>query len=101
MTTDTNVKAAALRSLHVPGEPAVLPNAWDVASARAIERAGFPAVATSSAAISDCLGGADGEAAPVEAMLAAATRIAQAVAVPVTVDFERGYRLEPADLVEQ
>jgi len=94
-------KAASLRAQHVPGQPVVLPNAWDAASARAIERAGFAAVATSSAAIAECLGHPDGEQAPVGEMLAAATRIAHAVAVPVTVDFERGYRLAPAELVER
>ena len=94
-------KAAALRALHVPGQPVVLPNAWDAASARAIERAGFPGVATSSAAIAECLGHPDGEQAPVDQMLAAAERIAGSVAVPVTVDFERGYRLAPAELVER
>jgi 2-methylisocitrate lyase-like PEP mutase family enzyme len=66
-----------------------------------IEEAGFPAVATSSAAIASTLGWGDGEAAPVEDMLAAAGRIASAVSVPVTVDFERGYRLPPAELVER
>ena len=41
-------RAAALRALHVPGDPVVLPNAWDAASARIVEAAGFPVVATSS-----------------------------------------------------
>ncbi len=99
--TDTKDKAAILRALHVPGEPVVLPNAWDAASARAIERAGFPGVATSSAAVAACLGWGDGEAAPVEQMLAAAAAIARSVEAPVTVDFERGYRLGPAELVER
>jgi 2-methylisocitrate lyase-like PEP mutase family enzyme len=98
--TNTNDKAAALRALHVPGTPVVLPNAWDAASARAIERAGYAGVATSSAAISDTLGWDDGEAIPVEEMLAAATRIARSVTVPVTLDLERGYRLDAAELVE-
>jgi 2-methylisocitrate lyase-like PEP mutase family enzyme len=78
-----------------------MPNSWDAASARMIEEAGFPAVATSSAAIAATLGWGDGEAAPVEDMLAAAGRIAGAVSVPVTVDFERGCRLRPAELVER
>lgn len=100
-TTSPNQKAALLRGMHVPGEPVVLPNAWDAASARIIEGAGFPGVATSSAAISACLGWDDGEAAPVEAMLTSAGYIAHAVAVPVTVDFERGYQLSPEQLVER
>jgi 2-methylisocitrate lyase-like PEP mutase family enzyme len=94
-------KAAALRALHVPGDPLVLPNAWDAASARLVEAAGFPVVATSSAATAAVLGYEDGEWTPVEEVLAAAARIARAVRVPVTVDFERGYRLAPAELVER
>jgi 2-methylisocitrate lyase-like PEP mutase family enzyme len=103
MTIDPNAigKAAALRALHVAGHPVVLPNAWDAASARLIEAAGFPAVATSSAAIGAVLGWGDGESAPVAEMLAAAGRIARSVSVPVTVDFERGYGLKPAELVER
>jgi 2-methylisocitrate lyase-like PEP mutase family enzyme len=100
MSTDTT-NAVTLRELHVPGEPLVLPNAWDAASARFVEAAGFPVVATSSNAIADVLGYEDGEGAPVEEALAAAARIVQAVRVPVTVDFERGYRLAPAELVER
>jgi 2-methylisocitrate lyase-like PEP mutase family enzyme len=92
-------KAAALRALHVPGSPLVVPNVWDAASARTVEAAGFPVVATSSAAIAPVLGYDDGEAAPVEEMLAAVARIASAAGVPVTADLERGYGLEPAELV--
>lgn len=99
--TTSNDKAARLRALHVPGRPVVLPNAWDVASARMVEEAGFPAVATSSAAFAAVLGWPDGEGVPVADVLAAAGRIARAVAVPVTVDFERGYGLRPAELVER
>jgi 2-methylisocitrate lyase-like PEP mutase family enzyme len=90
-----------LRSLHVPGTPLVLPNAWDVASARAVVEAGFRAVATSSSAVADALGYEDGEGAPADEMLGAAARIARAVDVPVTVDAEAGYRMEPAELVER
>jgi Phosphoenolpyruvate phosphomutase len=72
-------KAATLRALHVPGDPLVLPNAWDAASARMVEAAGFPVVATSSFATARILGYDDGEAAPVEDVLAAAARIVRAV----------------------
>jgi 2-methylisocitrate lyase-like PEP mutase family enzyme len=78
-----------------------MPNAWDAASAQMIEEAGFPAVATSSAAVAATLGWSDGQGAPVEDMLAAAARIVRAVTVPVTVDFEHGYGLKPAELVER
>jgi 2-methylisocitrate lyase-like PEP mutase family enzyme len=93
--------ATTLRALHVPGTPLVVPNAWDAASARIVEQSGFPAVATSSFATSTILGYADGEQAPVDEVLFVATRIARSVSVPVTVDFERGYRLPPAELVER
>ncbi|MEU4195342.1 isocitrate lyase/phosphoenolpyruvate mutase family protein [Kribbella sp. NPDC026611] len=93
--------ASTLRDLHVPGKPLVVPNAWDAASARLVEAAGFPAVATSSNATAAILGYDDGEEAPVDAVLAAAAGIARSVSVPVTVDFERGYRLAPAELVER
>lgn len=94
-------KAAALRALHVPGDPIVLPNAWDAESARMVVAAGFPVVATSSFATAVILGYQDGEQAPVDDVLAAAAWIARSVEVPVTVDFERGYGLEPAELVER
>jgi len=94
-------KAEALRALHGPGRMLVLPNAWDAASARAIEAAGFPAVATSSAAIAVAIGYADHEQAPASEMLKAAARIVDAVSVPVTVDFEAGYRFSPRGIVER
>lgn len=90
-----------LRSLHVPGTPLVLPNAWDVASARVVVAAGFPVVATTSGGVAEALGFEDGQDAPVEEMLAAAARIARSVDVPVTVDFEGGYGLSPDELVER
>jgi 2-methylisocitrate lyase-like PEP mutase family enzyme len=89
-----------LRSLHVPGDPLVLPNAWDVSSALAVVAAGFPVVATTSGGVAASLGYDDHEGAPGEEMLAAAARIARAIDVPVTVDAEAGYGLEPAELVE-
>jgi 2-methylisocitrate lyase-like PEP mutase family enzyme len=88
-----------LRSLHVPGDPLVLPNAWDVASAKAIEAAGFAAVGTTSGGVAEALGYDDHEQAPRDEMLAAAARISRAVDIPVTVDAEAGYGMEPAELV--
>jgi 2-methylisocitrate lyase-like PEP mutase family enzyme len=100
LTTNTT-NAATLRALHLAGSPLVLPNAWDAASARLVEAAGFPVIATSSFATAVILGYEDGQEAPVEDVLAAAARIVRAVRLPVTVDFERGYRLAPAELVER
>ena len=94
-------KTATLRALHVPGDPLVLPNAWDPASARMVVAAGFPVVATSSFATAVILGYRDGEEAPADEVLAAAARIARSVDAPLTVDFERGYALEPAAIVER
>jgi len=98
-TTDLQSRCDELRSLHRPGDPLLLPNAWDVATARAVAAAGFPVVATTSAGVAASLGYADHEGAPGEEMLAAAARIARGVDVPVTVDAEAGYGMEPAELV--
>ncbi|WP_106178280.1 isocitrate lyase/PEP mutase family protein [Prauserella shujinwangii] len=93
--------AARLRALHVPGSPLVLPNVWDAGSARLVAAAGFPVVATSSAAVAETLGYSDGEDAPAAEMFAAAARIVRAVPVPVTVDVEAGYGLDPAELARR
>ena len=98
-TTDLNARCELLRSLHRRGEPLVLLNAWDVATAKAVVTAGFAVVATTSWAVAAALGYEDGERAPADEMLAAAARIARSVEVPVTVDAEAGYGMEPAELV--
>jgi 2-methylisocitrate lyase-like PEP mutase family enzyme len=84
-------RAAAFRRLHQRGTPVVLPNAWDAASARVIELAGAPAVATTSAGVSWSLGRGDGQQLGRDEMLAALRRIVAAVSVPVTADIEGGY----------
>src|SRR5215467_165455 len=99
MTADLHSHCDLLRSLHRPGEPLLLPNAWDVATARALVAAGYPVVATTSAGVAETLGYEDHEGAPGEEMLAAAARIARGVDVPVTVDAEAGYGMQPAELV--
>src|SRR4051812_21387297 len=97
--TDLQGRCEALRSLHRPGAPLLLPNAWDVATARAVVAAGFPVVATTSGGVAAALGYEDHEGAPGEEMIAAAARIAGGVEVPVTVDAEAGYGMDPAELV--
>jgi 2-methylisocitrate lyase-like PEP mutase family enzyme len=97
--TDLQSRCDLLRSLHIPGDPLLLPNAWDVATARAVVAAGFPVVATSSGGVAAALGYEDHEGAPAAEMLAAAARIARGVDVPVTVDAEAGYGMGPAELV--
>ncbi len=88
-----------LRSLHRPGAPLVLPNAWDAASAKAVAMAGFPAVAITSGGVAAALGYQDHERAPAGEMLAAAARITRSV--PVTVDAEAGYGMTAAELVAE
>jgi 2-methylisocitrate lyase-like PEP mutase family enzyme len=97
--TDLQSRCDLLRSLHRPGAPVLLPNAWDAATARAVVAAGFPVVATTSAGVAGALGYEDHEGAPGDEMLAAAARIARSVEVPVTVDAEAGYGMQPAELV--
>ncbi|CAL9374413.1 isocitrate lyase/phosphoenolpyruvate mutase family protein [Streptomyces sp. Tu 3180] len=94
-TTVLRDRALAFRSLHLPGRPLVLPNAWDPASARLVEDAGAAAVATTSAGLAWALGAADGERMDRERALAAVAGIAGAVGVPVTADIESGYAEDP------
>lgn len=84
-------KAEQLRKLHHGPRILVLPNAWDVASAKILEQAGYPAIATTSAGIAFALGYPDGQRISRDEMLDAVGRIARAVNVPVTADFEAGY----------
>jgi 2-methylisocitrate lyase-like PEP mutase family enzyme len=92
-------RCEVLRSLHRRGDPLLLPNAWDVATARAVVTAGFPVVATTSWGVAVTLGYEDGEQAPSDEMFAMASRIVRGVEVPVTVDAEAGYGMQPAELV--
>jgi 2-methylisocitrate lyase-like PEP mutase family enzyme len=94
MDSQTN-QAIQFRQLHRGPAVLILPNAWDVASARIFEEAGFPAIATTSAGIAFSLGYPDGQRIPREEMLARIGRIARAVQVPVTADVESGYGSTP------
>jgi len=90
-------KAEAFRAMHRGPSTLLLPNVWDVASARIIEDAGFGALATTSAGIAFSLGYPDGQKIPREEMLARVGRIVRAVKVPVTADGEAGYGPRPED----
>lgn len=89
MTTQVE-RAIDFRQHHRLGV-LLLPNAWDVASARIFEEAGFPAIATTSAGIAFSLGYPDGQRISREEMIARIGRIVRAVKVPVTADIEWGY----------
>ena len=86
-----NEKAARFRELHHGPKILVLPNAWDVASARIFEIAGFPAMGTTSAGVAASLGYPDGGLISRDEMLDVVRRIAAAVSIPVTADVEAGY----------
>ena len=93
-------KAEQFRKLHHGPRLLLLPNAWDVVSARILEECGHPAIATSSAAVAFSLGYPDGQRISREEMLEVAGRIARAVDVPVTADLEAGYGTTAKDMVE-
>lgn len=96
-TTDLQRKANAFRELNLSGG-LILPNAWDAASARVLELAGFPAIATASAAIAFARGFADGEGIGRDQMLLEIALIASRVAVSVSADIEAGYGPTTADV---
>lgn len=89
-------KAALFAALHRPGDPVILYNVWDPGSAKAVAEGGAKALATGSASVAMANGYGDGEGLPIEVALANAARIAAATDLPVTVDFEGGYALDPA-----
>jgi 2-methylisocitrate lyase-like PEP mutase family enzyme len=93
-------KADAFRIMHHAPPLLVLPNAWDVVTARLFVKAGARAIATTSAGIAATLGYADGQNVPRELMMEAIARIANAVDVPVTADIESGYADLPKELGE-
>src|SRR5260221_4830769 len=93
-------KAEELRKLHGGPRMLVLPNAWDVASARVLEELGYPAIATTSAGVAFALGYPDGQRVTRHEMLEVVARIARAVRVPVTADIEAGYGTKFADMAK-
>ena len=90
-------KFETFASLHVPGNPVVLYNIWDVGSALAVVKAGAEALATGSHPVADANGWPDGQKVPIDFALANATRIVNAVELPLTVDFEGAYSTDPQE----
>src|SRR5437667_7094755 len=90
-------KAERFRALHRGPKVLVLPNAWDVVSARIFEEAGATAIATTSAGVAFSLGYPDGQKISREETLGAVARIAAKVKLPVTADVESGYGDGPED----
>lgn len=84
-------------ALHVPGRPLLLPNPWDVGSARMLVRLGFQALATTSSGFAATLGRPDGSVSRDEA-IAHGAQIAAAVDAPVSADFENGFGDDPTEV---
>ncbi|MEV6867659.1 isocitrate lyase/phosphoenolpyruvate mutase family protein [Streptosporangium subroseum] len=93
-------RSLLFRSLHDGAGALLLPNAWDVASARLIEEAGAAAIATTSAGVAWSLGAADGDRLDRDRALALIARVVAAVDVPVTADIESGYADSPGGVAE-
>jgi len=89
-------KYETFAALHVPGDPVVLYNIWDVGSALAVVKAGAKALATGSHPVADANGWPDGQQVPLDFALANASRIVAATDLPLTVDFESAYSENPA-----
>ena len=98
--TTIDEKAQLFHGLHRNGEPVILANAWDVASARVVEDAGAAAVATTSAGVAWSLGVPDGDQLSRDRALAVVARVAAAVRVPVTADIENGFAEKPEGVAE-
>ncbi len=97
MTTGTE-QAETFRALHVKGAPLVLYNAWDAGSAMAVARGGAKAIATGSWSVAGAFGFGDGEALPLDLVIANLERLVAAVDLPVSLDFEAGYGRSAAEV---
>ncbi len=93
-------KAQAFKALHIPGAPLVLYNIWDAGSAQTLAKAGAAACATGSWSVAAAQGYADGEAMPLSFALEVVARITAIVDIPVSIDFEGGYAVDPDDVRE-
>jgi 2-methylisocitrate lyase-like PEP mutase family enzyme len=87
-------------TLHVPGDPLLLYNIWDVGSAVAVAKGGAPALSTGSHSLAEAQGFPDGEGIPFNVFLDTIRRIVAAVEIPVSADFEGGFAADPAHLAE-
>jgi 2-methylisocitrate lyase-like PEP mutase family enzyme len=99
-STSQAEKALRFRALHGPGKILVLPNAWDVPSARVFEELGFPAVATTSAGLMVSRGYPDGERIGRQELLSAIARIAGAISLPLSADIVAGFGKSIEDVME-
>jgi 2-methylisocitrate lyase-like PEP mutase family enzyme len=99
MITQTE-KARKFADLHLKGDPLIIFNVWDAGTAKAVADAGAKAVATGSYSVALANGYVDGENIPLKLVLANLERIVASVELPVSLDFEGGYAVEPAELAQ-
>src|SRR5207248_5152280 len=100
LMTALDQKATQFLALHKPGDPVVLPTVWDAWSANLAVGAGFSALTLGSHPVADSIGRADKEGMTFRELLTRVEQITGAVEVPVSVDIESGYGLEPIQLIE-
>ena len=100
ITEKQRERAKFFSNMHKERKMFVLPNAWDAGSAVVFERAGFAAVATSSAGIAYALGCPDGETITFDELLYVVERMAQRIGILLSVDAERGYAETPEGVKE-
>ncbi|MGD2134097.1 MAG: isocitrate lyase/phosphoenolpyruvate mutase family protein, partial [Maricaulaceae bacterium] len=93
-------RARAFHALHVKGDPVILYNAWDAGSAKIIAEVGAKAIATGSYAVAAAQGYPDGEGLPLDLVIANLERIVETVDLPVTLDFEGCYAVNPDGVTE-
>ncbi|MET0473983.1 MAG: isocitrate lyase/phosphoenolpyruvate mutase family protein [Mycobacterium sp.] len=93
-------RAAALKALHVPGDPVILPTVWDAWSAKLAIDAGFAALTVGSHPVADSVGKEDGEGMSYGDLLTRVGQITAAVDVPLSVDVESGYGESPQRLID-
>ena len=92
-------QVAAFRALHVPGQPLIMPNPWDLGSAKLMIAAGAKAIATTSSGFAFTLGLPDGGLVGRERSLAHAAALT-GLGVPVSGDFENGFGTSPETVAE-
>jgi 2-methylisocitrate lyase-like PEP mutase family enzyme len=97
--TDQAETARRFLELHTTETPLLLPNPWDLGSAKLLVSLGFKALATTSGGFAATLGRRDGDV-PREEALAHARAIAAATELPLNGDFENGFADEPAGVAE-
>jgi len=90
-----NARARAFAALHVKGDPLILYNIWDAGSAKAVAAAGAKALATGSWSVAAAQGYGDGQAIPLDLLVRVAARIVASTDLPLSVDFEGGYAVDP------